>query len=87
MKMSKRAVMAMEDSYTDRIINAYNEAVKSNFSDFPAMAIKEMKAIHEELSWAEEGMMITSEQAQGLWEAVQETAENLLNAWEPEVDK
>jgi hypothetical protein len=84
--MSSRAVESMKDSYTDKVIEAYNEAVKTNFSNFPAECIRVLKSIHEELAWSEEGSLITSEQAGMLWEAVQETAQSLLEAWEPEVD-
>jgi hypothetical protein len=86
LKMSNRAIMAMEDSYTDRIIECYDLAKRTIYSNFPAMAIKEMKAIHEELCWAEEGGILTTEEAGRMWTAVEETAERLLEDWEKEID-
>jgi hypothetical protein len=87
MQLTARAIEALKDSYTDKVIETYNQAVANNFSDFPAECIRVLKSIHEELAWSEEGSLITSEQAGNLWEAVQETAQSLLDAWEPEVDK
>lgn len=86
MKMSNRAIMAMEDSYSDRLLDVYGRTKKTDFNNLPAELIREMKTIHEEISWAEEGSLITGEDAERLWTGVEEAAQEILDDWESEID-
>ena len=86
LRMSKRAVMAMEDSYNDRLIDAYSAAKRNVYSDFPMHLAKEAKAIHEELCWMEEGGWITSEEAGNLWKSIETSCQEFLADWESEID-
>lgn len=85
MKMSKVAVEQMMDSYADRIIDLYNDLKHNHIWNFPMKLAQEAKAIHEEICWMEEGGWITGEDAQILWEDVEDTAEEFMEDWENEM--
>jgi hypothetical protein len=83
MMFNKEAVEQMTDSYDDRIIDAWNGS-GSTRCNFPALLIKECKAMHEEISWAEEGGWLSSEDAEALWSHIEETAEAFMKDWKYE---
>lgn len=86
MKLTGRAIEAMKDSYGDRLLDVYGRTKKTDFSSLPAELIREMRAIHSELSWAEEGNLITGEDAERLWTSVEEAAQEILGSWENDID-
>jgi hypothetical protein len=83
MKFGKDAVEQMMDTYSDQIIDVWNESGPTR-CNFPALLIRECKKMHEELSWAEEGGWLTSEDAEALWNHIEETAEAFMKDWKYE---